>query len=73
MLTKQLVLDLDYSMCEPLKLIFKRKAIKRIFGSAPKQITFKFKLISTKKSLFKRATTQLTNLVRRLIKACKTL
>jgi len=47
----QMLLDLDYTLCNSMGLPFKFKAVKRSFGIAPKQLRLNFKKQPTRKKL----------------------
>ncbi len=64
--TTQLLLDLDYALCNAMKIPFKFKRPQRVFGAKPNQLNFKFILINTKRSLFKRFSVQVNNLVNKI-------
>lgn len=66
----QLALDLIFHP-QPLLKKPRRKRLVKKYGKRPNQFTFNFKLISTKKSLFKRFATQFFNTMRK-IKSCIT-
>jgi len=63
-----MLLELDYSLCNAMKIPFKFRAIKRFFGAKPNQFKFMFTLVSTKRSLFKKVKTQIINNIKRISK-----
>ncbi len=69
--TIQMLLELDYSMCNAMILPLKFKRVKRVFGAKPNQLKFTFDLLSTKRSLFKRIKTQFKNLINKIIRWIK--
>ncbi len=69
--TTQLLLDLDYSLCNAMNIPFKFKRLKRVFDNKPNQFTFKFILINTKRSLFKRFSVQVNNLINKITRWIK--
>jgi len=69
--TIQMLLELDYSLCDAMKIPFKFKRLKRVFGNKPNQFKFKFILINTKRSLFKRFSVQVNNLINKITRWIK--
>ena len=63
-----MILDLDYSLCNAMKIPFKSKRLKRVFGKKPNQFKFKLILINTKRSLFKRFSVQINNLINKIVR-----
>lgn len=64
--TIQLLLDLDYSLCNAMRLPFKFKPAKRFFGAEPNQLRFTFNLLSIKRSWWVRLVVQTKNLINKI-------